>query len=63
MISSWILLKIEPTNFLMDWMQDLMGHVKDFGMFCPKRKRSHRIYFKQGGDMVVFVVLKDHSGC
>lgn len=32
--------KVKPTDFLIDWMQDLMGHMKDFWTFCPKRKRK-----------------------
>lgn len=32
--------KVNPTDFLIDWMQDLMGDMKDFWTFCSQNKEE-----------------------
>lgn len=48
MIRFWLFfLKVEPTNFLMGWVQDLMGHMKDFWTFYPKREATGLVLSKE----------------
>lgn len=53
-------LKVEPTDFLMTWVQDLLGG-GSLDFFLLVARGSHRVGFEQGVDMVAFVFLKDHS--
>lgn len=53
-------LKVEPTDFLMTWVQDLLGG-GSLDFFLLVARGSHRVGFEQRVDMVAFVFLKDHS--